>query len=109
MLLSNVIFLIDVTLESSENISLLHEVFTALALDLEQGLVCNSVFVRRRLAVFGWYREIFEFFSEDNDGLLRKKGILRGLRSKIGRRCTIEKMLLSGKEPGSGVRAVECI
>lgn len=97
MLFSNVVLLVHVPLKRSKDISLINEVVTRPPFNVEQFLVGDPILVRKSGSVVRGYREIFQFFSQHNNRLLREQGILRACWPKVGR-C-IEQMLLSAQEP----------
>jgi hypothetical protein len=69
MLLSNVILLVNVALQSSEDVAFLHEVFPAFPFDLEQAFVGDPIGVCRDFSVFRRYRKVFQLFPKNDDGL----------------------------------------
>lgn len=70
MLLSDVVFLVNVALQGGEDISFLHDILPASTLYVEKGYVGDTLFVGGCIAVIWGYSEIFEFFSKHDDGLL---------------------------------------
>lgn len=96
MLFGDIVFLVNVALQRSEDIPLLHDVLSASAFHVEKRLVGIAMFVGGGVTAPWGYSEIFEFFSKYNDGLFAEKWILRGGRTKI-RGGPVQQMLLGGK------------
>jgi hypothetical protein len=84
MLLCHIILLIDIPLQSGKYIPLIHEVRPTMSLNVKQRVVRDPVLVRRSVPVFWGYREILEFFSEDDDRLLREQRVLGRRRAEFG-------------------------
>ena len=78
MLLCNIVFFMHIPLESGENIAFLYEIFTRPSLNLQQGLTCDSLFIRGGISILRGNGEVFKFFSEHYDRLLCEERILRG-------------------------------
>ena len=112
MLLSNVVFPVDVPLQSGKDQGPLQERVPALALQIQQGSVREAVGVRHRVSVrlrwrqaggpLRWNGKVFELFPEDDDGLLVKEWVLLQGR-RIRRDWPIVLAILFGQ----GGRAIE--
>ena len=72
MLLRKVVLLIHVALQSGEDVALVKEILAAALLEIEQRVVCDPTRVRGLRAILGGNGEVFEFFTENYDGLLRQ-------------------------------------
>jgi len=96
MLLGHIILLVNVALQSREDIALVHEVCAALPFDVDQRLVCDAMLVRRSFAVFWGYRKVLEFFPKNDDSLFCEERVLRGGRAPFGGAVQV---LLGGIQP----------
>lgn len=76
MLLGDIILLADIALQSGEDVTFMQEIFSTLTFDIKQFIISNAVGVGSSLSVLRRDREVFKFFSEDNDSLLGQKGVL---------------------------------
>lgn len=83
MLLSDVVLLVNIALQCSENVSFFHNVVSASTFNVQEGCVGDTVFVGGCVTVPWGYSEIFEFLSKYDDGLFTEKRILRGGRTKV--------------------------
>lgn len=78
MLLRNVVLLVNVPLESSEDVTLLHEVLAAVPLDGKQTLVRKSVCVCHCISTLGRDGEVLELLAQHDDRLFGQQRILCG-------------------------------
>ena len=94
MLLSHVIFLVDIALQRCENAPLFEKVFATIALETQHAFVGNSMCIRGSINPLWGNRKVLQLFPQDDDGLLREERIL--VRSKVGGGEGIDKVLLCG-------------
>lgn len=106
MLLGDIVLLVDVALQRSEDISFLHDILSASSLYVEKGWVGNALFVGGCVAAPWGYSEIFEFLSKYDNGLFAQEWILRGGRTKV-RGGPIQQMLLRGKQARRACSAIK--
>ena len=86
MLFRNVVFLAHVPLKCGKDIPSVQQVISALAFQVKEGIVGDSISVSKSLAVLWRYREVLQLLAEDDDSLLREKGILRRGWAEVGSR-----------------------
>lgn len=108
VLLGDIIFLVHIALQRSEDVSFLHDIVSASTFYVEKGLVGDAVFVSGCATAPWGYSEIFEFFSKYDDGLFAEKRVLRGGRTKV-RGGSIQQMLLGGKQAGRVCGSIKCV
>ena len=112
MLLRNIVLLVHVSLEGREDVALLKQHLTALALDVEQRIVSDACGVCGRLAILRWDSEVLELLAENDDGLLGEQRVVladgREAR-KVGLGDVVGEMLLCCEESRCRCRAVESI
>lgn len=106
MLLGDIVLLVDVALQRSEDISFLHDILSAPSLYVEKGWVGDALFVGGCGAAPWGYSEIFEFLTKYDNGLFAQEWILRGGRTKV-RGGPIQQMLLRGKQAGGACSAIK--
>lgn len=99
VLFGNVVLLVDVALQRSEDVSFLHDVLTASTFHVEEGLVGIALFIGSCVAVLWGDGEIFQFFSKYDNGLFAQEWVLRGGRTEVGG-GSIQQVLLGGKQAG---------
>lgn len=86
MLLGDVIFLVNVSLQSGENVPLLDDILSTTTFYLKESLIGNTIGICQGFPVFGRNSKVFKFLSEDYDRLLAEEWILRGRRASKVRR-----------------------
>lgn len=105
MLLSDIVFLVNIPLQCSEDVPLLDQVVSTFALDVKELVVRLAVRICAcATGIVGRYGEIFQFFTEDDDGLLGVQGILR--RERVAG-CSFEQDLLRLEEAWRGSATIE--
>lgn len=77
MLLSDIVLLMNVTLQGGEDIAFLHDTLSTPVLNLKKRLVGNAVLVGRSVAILWGDSEVLKFFSEYDNGLLVEEWVLR--------------------------------
>lgn len=117
MLLRDVVLLVHIPLQRREDVALLHEVLTALALDGEQALVRDAVRVGRGVGPrLGRDGEVLQLLAQHDDSLLGQERVLRGcgveaVGGAVGRAGrggrSVEEVLLEGEQTRGGRGAVE--
>lgn len=109
MLLCNIVLLIHIPLQCCEDILLLEQVPTTLALQLEQLVVREPRVVRARARAARRDSEVFQLLAEYDDSLLRKQGVRLGGGPEFGGAGLLEEVLLARKEARLRRAAVEII
>jgi hypothetical protein len=102
MLLGHIVLLVHIPLERSENITPLEEVAATLALEVDEGVVRDAGGVGASVGALGRNREVLEFLTENNDGLLGEERVLRWRRvalTELRRRRAVDEVLLGMDEP----------
>lgn len=76
MLFSNIVLLVNVSLERSKDITLFHDILSTLVLDIKKRLVGGAMFISQSLSFFWRYSKVFQFLAKHDDSLLGKEWIL---------------------------------
>ena len=105
MLFRNIVLLVHIALQRCEYVALVKQILPTTPFQLQQALVGNPVRVCGSAAVFRRDGEILKLFTENNDGLFRKKWVLSW--SEFRRRCVLDIWLLCGKETRGSLCTVE--
>lgn len=106
VLLGDIVLLVNVALQRSEDVSFLHDILSASTFYVEKGWVGDALFVGGRIAALWGYSEIFEFLSKYDDGLFGQKWVLSGGGTKV-RGGPIQQMLLGSKQAGRARGAIK--
>lgn len=106
VLLGDIVLLVNVALQRSEDVSFLHDILSASTFYVEKGWVGDALFVGGCVAALWGYSEIFEFLSKYDDGLFGQKWVLSGGGTKV-RGGPIQQMLLGSKQAGRARGAIK--
>ena len=77
MLLRNVVFLVDITLERRKYTLLLEQHLTTLALQVQKGFIGVPTFVGQGVRFFGRDGKVLKLLPQNDDSLFREERVLR--------------------------------
>lgn len=66
----------NVSLERRKDITFVHNILSALVLDIEKRLVGGAMFISQSPSFFWWYSKVLQFLAKYDDSLLGKEWIL---------------------------------